>query len=139
MRTVTFVVPDPPPLREHPGRAADRDSPHAKLLASAGLAAVDAEPRDAPFVIAGMTVTFGRTMWDVRPLGYSADGVLLEVLQDVGAVTETGDGGAIRRKIWRQTSTSSRSQVRTRRLARPRAAVLLAFSVFFLQLVSGTF
>jgi len=37
-----------------------------------------------------MTVRFGRTMWNVGPLGYSPEDPLYEVLCDVGAVCEPG-------------------------------------------------
>jgi hypothetical protein len=88
VRTLTFVVPDPPPMRTHPGRSADRRSPHAAALAAAGKAAVSAHPDKFPFRFAGMTVRFGKTMWDVDPLGYQPDHPIIEVLADVGAVTD---------------------------------------------------
>jgi hypothetical protein len=48
MRSITFVVPDPPPIREHPGRGAGRDSPHSRLLVEAGEALVAVEPDAFP-------------------------------------------------------------------------------------------
>jgi hypothetical protein len=90
VRTLTFVVPDPPPFRDHPGRSADRNSPHAGPLARAGQQAVDSSPEEFPFIFAGMTVTFGRTMWNVREFGFSTEDPLYEVLCDVGAACEPG-------------------------------------------------
>jgi hypothetical protein len=88
VRTITFVVPDPPPMRTHPGRSADRNSPHAGPLARAGEAAVSAHPDAFPFTFAGMTVRYGRTKWDVDPPGYQPDHPIFEVLGDVGAVID---------------------------------------------------
>jgi hypothetical protein len=90
VRTLTFVVPDPPPFRDHRGRSADRNSPHAGPLARAGQQAVDSSSEEFPFSFAGMTVTFGRTVWDVREFGFSPDAPLYEVLCDVGAACEPG-------------------------------------------------
>jgi hypothetical protein len=84
------VVPDPPPLRAHPGRSADRDSPFSRPLADAGKAVVATDPRHFPFTFSGYTVRFGKTMWNVRPLGYAPDSPLWEVLGDVGAVVDLG-------------------------------------------------
>ena len=80
------MVPDPPPLREHPGRAAGIDSPHASPLTRAGRAAVAANPDDFPFEFDGMIVRYGRTVWNVDPLGYQPDHSILEVLAATGAV-----------------------------------------------------
>jgi hypothetical protein len=88
MRSITFVVPDPPPIREHPGRAAGRDSPHAGLLVEAAKALVGEDPDAFPWQFSGMTVRFGRTMWNVDPLGYQPDHPLYEVLCDVGAICD---------------------------------------------------
>jgi hypothetical protein len=89
MTSLTLVVPDPPPIREHPGRSADRRSPHAASLAAAGQSALEAEGHGA-FAIEGMVVLFGQTMWDTRAFGYDPAMVLVEVLTDVGAIWETG-------------------------------------------------
>jgi hypothetical protein len=86
MRTLTFVVPDPPPLREHPGRSAGRGSPYAAALMRAGEAARGAHPDAFPFEFSGMTVRYGRTVWNVDVLGYQPDHAILEVLAHVGAV-----------------------------------------------------
>lgn len=86
MRTLTFVVPDPPPLREHPGRSAGRGSPYAAALTRAGEAARGAHPDAFPFEFTGMTVRYGRTVWNVDVLGYQPDHAILEVLAHVGAV-----------------------------------------------------
>jgi hypothetical protein len=88
MRSITLVVPDPPPIREHPGRAASRDSPHAELLVEAAEALVAETPDAFPWKFYGMTVRFGRTMWNVDPLGYQPDHPLIEVLCDVGAICD---------------------------------------------------
>ena len=85
---MTFVVPDPPPLREHPGRAAGRGSPHATALTRAGEAARRAQPDVFPFEFTGMTVWYGRTVWNVDILGYQPDHAILEVLAHVGAVSD---------------------------------------------------
>ena len=37
-----------------------------------------------------MTIRFGRTMWNVRRLGYSPEDPLYEVLCDVGAICDPG-------------------------------------------------
>jgi hypothetical protein len=86
MRTLTFVVPDPPPLREHPGRGAGIESPHATRLTRAGRAAVAANPDAFPFQFEGMIVRYGRTVWNVDPIGYQPDHSILEVLVAAGAV-----------------------------------------------------
>ena len=86
VRTMTFVVPDPPPLREHPGRAAGRGSPFATPLARAGEAARAAHLDSFPFEFKGITVRYGRTVWNVDVLGYQPDHAILEVLAEVGAV-----------------------------------------------------
>jgi hypothetical protein len=87
MRTLTLVVPDPPPLREHPGRSAGRKSPYAEALARAGEAAREAhDPATFPFRFRGVLVTYGRTVWNTDVLGYQPDDAILEVLADVGAV-----------------------------------------------------
>jgi hypothetical protein len=86
MRTLTFVVPDPPPLREHPGRAAGIESPHATPLTLAGMAAVAANPDAFPFQFDGVIVRYGRTVWNVDPLGYQPDHSIHEVLAAAGAV-----------------------------------------------------
>jgi hypothetical protein len=91
VRSIAFVVPDPPPIREHPGRSADRDSPHARHLVDAAEALVAEDPDAYPWQFSGMTVRFGRTMWNVRPLGYSPEGPLYEVLCDVGAICDPGN------------------------------------------------
>ena len=90
MRSITFVVPDPPPILEHSGRGAGRDSPHSGLLLEAGEALLAVEPDAFPWTFSGITVRFGRTMWNVRPLGYSPEDPLYEVLCDVGARCEPG-------------------------------------------------
>jgi hypothetical protein len=86
MRTLTFVVPDPAPLREHPGRSAGRGSPYAAALMRAGEAARGAHPDAFPFEFTGMTVRYGRTVWNVDVLGLPAHQAILEVLAHVGAV-----------------------------------------------------
>jgi hypothetical protein len=85
---VTLVVPDPPPHRPDPGRAADRHSPHALPLARAGEALVRANPAAFPLKFAEILVVFGRTFPDVDPLGYQPEQPIIEVLTDVGAVIE---------------------------------------------------
>jgi len=90
MRTVTFVAPDPPPLWEHPGRSGGIESPHATPLARAGTAEVAAHPDASPFEFVGMIVRYGRTVWNVDPLGYQPDHSILEVLVAAGAVWEPG-------------------------------------------------
>ena len=90
MRVVSFVVPDPPPLREHPGRSAGVESPLATPLIRAGRAAVAADPDAFPFQFTGMIVRYGRTVWNVDPLGYQPDDSILEVLVDAGAVWDPG-------------------------------------------------
>jgi hypothetical protein len=86
MRTLTLVVPDPPPLREHPSRGAGIESPHAAPLSRAARAAVAANPDAFPFQFDGMIVRYGRTVWKVDPLGYQPDHSILEVLAAAGAV-----------------------------------------------------
>lgn len=86
VETFTFVMPDPPPLRQHPGRSADRDSPHAAPLARAGEALVAAHPGVFPFTFGGMIVRYGRTVWNVDSLGYQPDHPIFEVLGDVRAM-----------------------------------------------------
>jgi len=50
-----------------------------------------AEDPDAfPWQFSGMTVRFGRTMWNVDPLGYQPDHPLIEVLCHVGAICDSG-------------------------------------------------
>lgn len=85
---VTFVVPDPPPTRTHPGRAADRHSPNAQLLGQAGKALVAGTPAAFPIEFTGIEVVFGKTMPDVDALGYQPEQAIIEVLADVGAVSE---------------------------------------------------
>jgi hypothetical protein len=53
-----------------------------------GEALVAAEPDAFPWSFSGMTVRFGRTMWNVDPLGYQPDHPLYEVLCDVGAICD---------------------------------------------------
>jgi hypothetical protein len=48
------------------------------------------DPDEYPWQFSGMTVRFGRTMWNVRPLGYSPEDALYEVLCDVGAICDPG-------------------------------------------------
>jgi len=48
------------------------------------------DPDEYPWQFSGLTVRFGRTMWNVRPLGYSPEGPLYEVLCSVGAVCDPG-------------------------------------------------
>src|SRR5262245_51876784 len=86
LRTLTFVIPDPPPLRDDPGRVAGIDSPHAAPLVGAGRAAVSADPGAFPFRFDGVFVRYGRTVWDVDPLGYQPNHSILEVLAATGAV-----------------------------------------------------
>jgi hypothetical protein len=88
MRTLTLVVPDPPPFREHPGRSADRNSPYAGPLAREGEEAVASSRDEFPFVFTGMTVRYGRTIWNVDQFGYQPDGPIYEVLCDVGAACD---------------------------------------------------
>ena len=80
------MVPDPPPLREHPSRGAGIESPHAAPLSRAAGAAVAANPDAFPFQFDGMIVRYGRTVWKVDPLGYQPDHSILEVLAAAGAV-----------------------------------------------------
>ena len=88
MRSITLVVPDPPPIREHPGRGAGRDSPHAGPLVDAGRELMASDPEGFPWQFAGMTVRFGKTMWNVDPLGYQPDHPLFEVLCEIGAICD---------------------------------------------------
>ena len=94
---LTIVVPDPPPMRAHPGRSANRNSPNAEPLARAGEALVASDPRVFPFDFAGVIVVFGRTMPDVDPLGYQPEHPIMEVLATVGAVEDHG-------RWWSRTS-----------------------------------
>jgi hypothetical protein len=87
-RSIAFVLPDPPPIREHPGRSAGRDSPHARKLVEAARELVVEDPDAYPWQFTGMTVRFGRTMWNTDALGYSPDSPLYEVLCDVGAICD---------------------------------------------------
>jgi hypothetical protein len=86
VRTVSFVIPDPPPLRQHPGRGAGVGDPYAALLIRAGRTAAAADPDAFPFQFRGVTVRYGRTAWNVSPLGYQPDHPNLEVLAAAGAV-----------------------------------------------------
>jgi hypothetical protein len=88
MRSVTIVAPDPPPLREHPGRSAGRDSPYAEPLVQAAQALIAEDPDGSPWLFSGMTIRFGRTMWDTDVLGYSPESPLYEVLCDSGAICD---------------------------------------------------
>jgi hypothetical protein len=81
---LTLVVPDPPPLRAHPGRAADRHSPNAGPLVSAAEALPRASVGSFPLVFGDIRVVFGETLPDVDSLGYQPDHPVSEVLQDVG-------------------------------------------------------
>jgi hypothetical protein len=85
---LTLVVPDPPPTRAHPGRAAERGSPNADALVHAGEALSQANPGVFPRVFSTIEVVFGKTMPDVDPLGYQPDHPIYEVLQDIGVVIE---------------------------------------------------
>jgi hypothetical protein len=85
---LTLVVPDPPPLRAHPGRAADRHSPNAGPLVSAAEALLSASVGSFPLVLSDIRVVFGKTLPDVDPLGYQPDHPISEVLQDVGVLIE---------------------------------------------------
>ncbi len=49
-----------------------------------------ADPDGFPWQFSGMTVRFGRTMWDTDPLGYSADSPLYEALCHAGAICDPG-------------------------------------------------
>jgi hypothetical protein len=89
---LTLVLPDPPPTRTHPGRAADRDSPDAGPLARAGEALRKAEPGAFPLMFRETHVVFGKTIPDVQPLGYGPDNAIYEVLNDVGIVIEDDRG-----------------------------------------------
>jgi hypothetical protein len=88
VESFTFVVPDPPPLRGHPGRSAHREDPYAAPLARAGEDLVAAHPERVPYVFRGMSVRYGRTVWNVDPLGYQPDHAIFEVLCDVGAMCD---------------------------------------------------
>jgi hypothetical protein len=90
MSKVTLVVPDPPPTRTHPGRSADRNSPHARELARAGSTLVASDPTAFPLTFAGLTVLFGRTIPDVDSLGYQPEHPIVEVLAEDGAVLDPG-------------------------------------------------
>ena len=68
---LTLVIPDPPPTRTHPGRAADRNSPDAGPLARAGEALRSAHPGAFPLVFRETHVVFGKTIPDVDWLGIS--------------------------------------------------------------------
>ncbi len=90
MRSVTIVAPDPPPLREHPGRSAGRDSPYAEPLLRAAEALIAEDPEGFPWLFSSMTIQFGRTMWNTDALGYSPDSPLYEVLCHAGAICDPG-------------------------------------------------
>jgi hypothetical protein len=83
-----LVVSDPPPARAQPSRAADRDSPNALPLVRAGEALLRASQEAYPRLFEGFEVVFGRTIPDVEELGYSAEQAIIEVLSDVGVLTE---------------------------------------------------
>jgi len=46
------------------------------------------DPDGFPWQFAGMTVRFGKTMWNVDPLGYQPDHPLFEVLCEIGAICD---------------------------------------------------
>jgi len=46
------------------------------------------DPEGFPWQFAGMTVRFGKTMWNVDPLGYQPDHPLFEVLCEIGAICD---------------------------------------------------
>jgi hypothetical protein len=96
---LALVVPDPPPTRTHPGRAADRSSPNAMPLARAGEAMVRANPGFFPRTFNEITVVFGTTLPD--PPGYNAEDAIYEVLEDVGLLWDP------------ESFSSSRSQDRS--------------------------
>ncbi len=98
---LTLVVPDPPPTREHPGRAAERNSPDAGPLVRAGEAVIRANPGVFPRVFSTIEVAFGKTMPEVDPLGYQPDHPIYEVLQDIGVVVEP--------EAWSSRNTQDRS------------------------------
>src|SRR3954471_21218028 len=83
-----LAIPDPPPLRIHPGQSADRESPNAEPLVSAATALLKAHPDVFPRVFREIRVRFGRTMPDVDPLGYQPEHPIYEILQNVGVVVE---------------------------------------------------
>src|SRR4051794_18444188 len=85
---LALVVPDPPPVRAHPGQSADRSSSNAEPLVRAAQALLDAYPTAFPRVFREIRVRFGRTMPDVDALGYQPDHPIYEILQDVGVVIE---------------------------------------------------
>jgi hypothetical protein len=62
------------------------ESPHATLLTRAATAAVAADPDAFPFQFTGMSVRYGRTVWNVDPLGYQPGHSILEVVAAAGAV-----------------------------------------------------
>jgi hypothetical protein len=90
MRSITLVIPDPPPFREHPGRSAGRDSPNADLLVDAAEALMAEDPEGFPWQFSGMTTRFGQRMWNTDPLGYQPDSPIYEVLCDAGAICDPG-------------------------------------------------
>jgi hypothetical protein len=71
-----------------PGRAADRHSPNAHLLAEAGLAVRHTDPASFPFKFKRVTVIFGETLPDVDSAGYQPEQPIIEVLTDIGAIVE---------------------------------------------------
>jgi hypothetical protein len=84
VKSVTIVAPDPPPLREHPGRSAGRDSPHAEPLVHAARALISEDPESSPWLFSGMTIRFGQTMWDTDVLGYSPDSPIYDPRRHLG-------------------------------------------------------
>jgi hypothetical protein len=85
---LSVVVPDPPPDRAVPGRAADRDSPKAKPLVRAAEAMIALKPEAFPFAFSSFNVTFGKTFPDAE--GHGPEDPVYEVLQNVGLVTQPG-------------------------------------------------
>jgi hypothetical protein len=81
---LTLVVPDPRPVRAHPGRSADRNSPDAGPLVSAAEALLNSALASFPRVFSDMRAVLGGTLPNVDPLGYQPDHPIYEVLQDVG-------------------------------------------------------
>jgi hypothetical protein len=106
MRTLTFVVPDPAPLREHPGRSAGRGSPYAAALMRAGEAARGAHPDAFPFEFTGMTVRYGRTVWNVDVLGYQPIKPSSKFWPTLVQCGTRRHGGRMRRRAAMRTITS---------------------------------
>lgn len=83
---VVLTMPDPPPYRQNPGLAADRSSPGAGALVSAGNALMASQPHVFPLEWDEIFITFGRSKPEVD--GYDATHPIIEILVDIGVLAE---------------------------------------------------